>query len=67
MLGYGEHLYDDLAAFCELTGIRLFLADPLDHLAGTTSTLPRGFDGLPAPAVLRSGGEPRTRGDLPAG
>jgi hypothetical protein len=22
VLGYGEHLYDDLAAFCELTGIR---------------------------------------------
>ena len=22
VLGYGDHLYDDLAAFCELTGIR---------------------------------------------
>jgi len=22
VLGYGEHLYDDLAAFCELTGIK---------------------------------------------
>ncbi len=25
VLGYGEHLYDDLAAFCELTGIRAVL------------------------------------------
>jgi hypothetical protein len=22
VLGYGEHLYDDLTAFCELTGIK---------------------------------------------
>ncbi len=31
VLGYGEHLYDDLAAFCELTGITPVFWSPVPH------------------------------------